>query len=186
MLKVRLQQMSALVNHWSGMCHIGNQHAPTRVLHRCDRYHWSGPLASCTARARSQVVGKDSCQLSCNLALRLGAGQVHVCTPEHQLSSTRMYQELRNGQAYLENRFNIRPLGVVSKKLIGDRNIANAIRSCNLRDACTPAHQYELLPDRLACASTRQYNMQYIREVARGCGTSRLTSIEQKIHKINV
>ena len=33
------------------------------------------------------------------------------------------------GAANLENRFSIRPLGVVSKKLIGDLKIANASRS---------------------------------------------------------
>lgn len=40
------------------------------------------------------------------------------------------------GLPYLENRFNIRPAGVVSKKLIGDLNMAKAILSCNFRDAC--------------------------------------------------
>ena len=39
------------------------------------------------------------------------------------------------GLPYLENRLRIRPAGVVSKKLIGDLNMANAIRSCNFRDA---------------------------------------------------
>jgi len=37
---------------------------------------------------------------------------------------------------YLENRLRMRPAGVVSKKLIGERKMANAIRSCNLRLAC--------------------------------------------------
>ncbi len=32
----------------------------------------------------------------------------------------------------------MRPLGVVSKKIIGERKIANAILSCNLREACRP------------------------------------------------
>ena len=32
-------------------------------------------------------------------------------------------------EAYLEKRFNMRPLGVVSKKLIGDRKMAKAILS---------------------------------------------------------
>jgi hypothetical protein len=36
---------------------------------------------------------------------------------------------------YLEKRFRILPAGVVSKKLIGDRNIANAILSCNFLEA---------------------------------------------------
>ena len=36
---------------------------------------------------------------------------------------------------YLENLFRMRPLGVVSKNVIGDLKMANAIRSCNLRDA---------------------------------------------------
>ena len=39
---------------------------------------------------------------------------------------------------YLENLFKMRPLGVVSKKFIGDLNMANAIRSCNFREACIP------------------------------------------------
>lgn len=30
----------------------------------------------------------------------------------------------------------MRPLGVVSKKLIGERKMAYAILSCNFRDAC--------------------------------------------------
>jgi hypothetical protein len=30
----------------------------------------------------------------------------------------------------------MRPAGVVSKKLIGDLNMAKAILSCNFRDAC--------------------------------------------------
>jgi hypothetical protein len=34
---------------------------------------------------------------------------------------------------YLENRLRMRPAGVVSKKLIGERKMANAIRSCSLR-----------------------------------------------------
>ena len=38
--------------------------------------------------------------------------------------------------AYLEKRLRIRPAGVVSKKLIGERKMAKAIRSCNLRLAC--------------------------------------------------
>lgn len=46
--------------------------------------------------------------------------------------------KLKNNQKWtnLENLFRIRPLGVVSKKLIGDRKIANAILSCNFREAC--------------------------------------------------
>jgi hypothetical protein len=36
---------------------------------------------------------------------------------------------------YLENLFKIRPAGVVSKKLIGDRKIAYAMRSCSFREA---------------------------------------------------
>ena len=40
------------------------------------------------------------------------------------------------GLPYLENRLSIRPAGVVSKKLIGDLNMANAILSCNFREAC--------------------------------------------------
>ena len=36
---------------------------------------------------------------------------------------------------YLENLFKMRPLGVVSKKFIGDRKMACAILSCSLREA---------------------------------------------------
>ena len=39
------------------------------------------------------------------------------------------------GRTYLEKRFRIRPMGVVSKKLIGERKIAYAIRSCNFLEA---------------------------------------------------
>jgi len=37
---------------------------------------------------------------------------------------------------YLEKRLRIRPLGVVSKKLIGDLKMANAILSWSFLDAC--------------------------------------------------
>lgn len=37
---------------------------------------------------------------------------------------------------YLENRFRMRPLGVVSKNVMGERMMACAILSCNLREAC--------------------------------------------------
>ena len=40
-------------------------------------------------------------------------------------------------ETYLENRLRIRPLGVVSKKLIGLRKIAYAILSCSFREAYT-------------------------------------------------
>jgi hypothetical protein len=43
---------------------------------------------------------------------------------------------------YLENRFRMRPAGVVSKKLIGLLKIANAILSCNFLDACAEAGSY--------------------------------------------
>lgn len=36
---------------------------------------------------------------------------------------------------YLEKRFNMRPAGVVSKKLIGERKIAKAILSWSFREA---------------------------------------------------
>jgi hypothetical protein len=39
------------------------------------------------------------------------------------------------GKTNLENLLRILPAGVVSKKLIGDLKIANAIRSCSFRDA---------------------------------------------------
>lgn len=51
---------------------------------------------------------------------------------------------------HLENLFNMRPLGVVSKKFMGDRKIAWAILSCNLREACT--HALACVPVRLATA----------------------------------
>jgi hypothetical protein len=47
----------------------------------------------------------------------------------------------------------MRPLGVVSKKTMGDRKIANAILSCNLREACrlhtNVSHHRSALPARL-------------------------------------
>lgn len=36
---------------------------------------------------------------------------------------------------YLENRFKILPVGVISKKLMGDRKMAKAILSWSLREA---------------------------------------------------
>jgi len=42
---------------------------------------------------------------------------------------------------YLENRFRIRPLGVVSKNDIGLRKMAYAILSCSFRDACDHSPQ---------------------------------------------
>lgn len=44
-------------------------------------------------------------------------------------------QHCPNGSTYLENLFRIRPLGVVSKKFIGERKMACAILSCSLREA---------------------------------------------------
>lgn len=67
---------------------------------------------------------------------------------------------------YLENRFRIRPAGVVSKKLMGERNMAKAILSCNLRAAYRAQSQ---------CVRALQ--------IASG---RRLTSIEQKIQSISV
>jgi hypothetical protein len=49
-------------------------------------------------------------------------------------------------KTYLENRFRMRPAGVVSKKLIGERKIAKAIRSCSFRLACM---QHQLLQARM-------------------------------------
>lgn len=49
---------------------------------------------------------------------------------ERVLESTEMYDG-----TYLENRLRIRPDGVVSKKLIGERKMENAIRSCIFREA---------------------------------------------------
>lgn len=44
-------------------------------------------------------------------------------------------------EPYLENRFRILPVGVVSKKLMGDLKIACAILSCSFREAypCPPS-----------------------------------------------
>lgn len=47
------------------------------------------------------------------------------------------------GRTYLENRFKMRPLGVVSKKLIGLRKMAYAILSCSFREA----YDHESVPD---------------------------------------
>lgn len=44
--------------------------------------------------------------------------------------------DMIDNDAYLENRFKIRPDGVVSKKLIGERNMDVAIIWCSFRDAC--------------------------------------------------
>ena len=56
--------------------------------------------------------------------------------------------------AYLENRFNMRPEGVVSKKLMGDLKIAYAIRSWSLREACSAgnASQQTIKVQRAAAA----------------------------------
>ncbi len=43
--------------------------------------------------------------------------------------TNKLEEKLGNFDPYLENRLRIRPVGVVSKKLIGDLNIARAIRS---------------------------------------------------------
>jgi hypothetical protein len=43
--------------------------------------------------------------------------------------------EMESAPTCLEKRLRMRPAGVVSKKLIGERNMANAILSCNLREA---------------------------------------------------
>ena len=49
--------------------------------------------------------------------------------------ATRSTRGAASDKTYLENLFKMRPAGVVSKKLIGDLKIANAIRSCSLREA---------------------------------------------------
>lgn len=49
---------------------------------------------------------------------------------ERVLESTEMHE-----RTYLENRLRIRPDGVVSKKLMGERKMENAIRSCIFREA---------------------------------------------------
>jgi hypothetical protein len=41
---------------------------------------------------------------------------------------------------HLEKRFRMRPVGVVSKKLIGDLKMAYAMRSCSFRLACSDTY----------------------------------------------
>lgn len=89
---------------------------------------------------------------------------------------------------YLENRFNMRPLGVVSKKVIGDRKMANAILSCNLREAYSPriSHDRSVSPARQPanhCHPALRYASRRAHPPVTG---GPLTSIEQKIHKIKV
>lgn len=52
------------------------------------------------------------------------------------LESNKVERSFEKLHPYLENRLRIRPVGVVSKKLIGDLNIAKAIRSWSFREAC--------------------------------------------------
>lgn len=51
-------------------------------------------------------------------------------------SNTQKQPQVMKRQTYLENRFNIRPVGVVSKKLIGDRKMAHAMFWCSFLLAC--------------------------------------------------
>lgn len=66
---------------------------------------------------------------------------------------------------YLEKRLSMRPAGVVSKKFMGDRKMANAILSCNFRDA---------------------YTVLWVSVELGGTGGVILTSIEQNIQRIKV
>lgn len=66
---------------------------------------------------------------------------------------------------HLENLFRILPAGVTSKKDIGDLKMAMAIRSCNFLDACNG-----WLDNRLRLLDSARTR----------------TSMEQKIHSINV
>lgn len=65
----------------------------------------------------------------------------------------------------------MRPLGVVSKNVIGDLKMANAILSCSLRDACISP------PTRVSHGRSEPFGASL---------KNLLTSIEQKIHKISV
>jgi len=71
-------------------------------------------------------------------------------------------------------RFKIRPVGVVSKKLIGDLKIAYAIRSWSFRDA------YKFMQGQLL---VRTAAARIFKEHCKECF---LTSIEQKIHNMSV
>ena len=112
-------------------------------------------------------------------------------------------------ETYLENRLRIRPLGVVSKKLIGLRKIAYAILSCSFREAYTASqltigsaisakHPCSLQSrSKRACtgpsctyANALKALVHPRRLCRRRCTVylkgGRLTSIEQKIHRISV
>lgn len=55
------------------------------------------------------------------------------------------------GQTYLENRLSMRPAGVVSKKVMGDRKMAKAMRSCSFLlawSACQPHDSFLARPGR--------------------------------------
>jgi hypothetical protein len=116
-----------------------------------------------------------------------------VSTPQTPLSGNRLEKSMTriNGQTNLENLFKIRPAGVlelscqymaqsgrqaggayVSKKLIGDLKIANAILSCSFLEALT-----RVLARIYICIDMLQ---------AEANRPVRLTSIEQNIHRINV
>jgi hypothetical protein len=65
---------------------------------------------------------------------------------------------------YLENRFRMRPTGVVSKKDIGDRKMAYAIRSCNFREACKePLLVYARPGETVLCNVTLCWSGAFIR-----------------------
>lgn len=51
----------------------------------------------------------------------------------------------------------MRPLGVVSKKVMGDRKMANAILSCNLREACVATADSRLASGRSGCPGGTAY-----------------------------
>lgn len=104
----------------------------------------------------------------------------HICARVIALKSARL--------AYLENLFRMRPLGVVSKKLMGDRKMAWAILSCNLRDACSPFTRVSHDPGpQMPAHRTRGKHASEMQQSKIGRGASaKLTSIEQKIHKIRV
>lgn len=122
------------------------RHALTRALRRCDRCRWNHCQLAHSQGITAWITGSGA-MMCCHLPKMrhdrnlVSADASQTCVPREPSTLTPQNEcdnpdPVPRQRTYLEKRFSMRPLGVVSKKTIGDRKMANAILSCNLREAC--------------------------------------------------
>lgn len=93
---------------------------------------YSSARLQCESLAQTDFVDHALKILGCNGRAKLvRKAFLHILIASHLLKES----------TYLEKRFRIRPLGVVSKNDIGLRKMAYAILSCSFRDACNHSPQ---------------------------------------------